>query len=467
MIKDRQPSSRPALGRARACAALALALFSAHSPADEAGIAERTVRAHMDFLAGDALHGRGSGTRDEWIAASYLASQMRAYGLEPMGDDGGYVQSVGIERTQVIGSPRLQAGTLRYEQGAQMLVLDLDVAQVSGSLQKYQPGAAVRPAAVLLMPAAADPRNADGLDAAAIVLWRESPPMRERWESLQHRPLTVGRTRLTGIPADPTPLPPSPVQILLSTAAYDAIAAMPDASSLSFAAETQAVTSRTWNAVGRIAGASPGVRDQVLLLTAHLDHLGEQGGGPDRIYNGADDDASGTIAVLALAEAIAKGPRPKRSIVFALFGSEEVGSLGARYFLQKPTVPLEQIIANLEFEMIGRSDTAVADHTLWLTGWERTNLGPALAGHGARLVADPHPNENFFMRSDNITLAKRGIVAQTVSSYGLHEQYHQPSDDIAHIDFQHMTESIQSMLGPIRWLASAGFKPDWLPGGRP
>jgi aminopeptidase-like protein len=83
------------------------------------------------------------------------------------------------------------------------------------------------------------------------------------------------------------------------------------------------------------------------------------------------------------------------------------------------------------------------------------------------LVADPHPAEKFFARSDNFTLALRGVVAQTVSSFGLHADYHQVTDDISHIDFGHMTESIQSLLAPIRWLADSDFKPDWLPGGRP
>lgn len=448
-------------------AVLCLALVAAHAWADEVVIGERTVRAHMDFLAGDALHGRGSGTRDEWIAATYLASQMRAYGLEPMGDDGGYVQTIDISRTQVVGLPQLQAGPRSFLQGTQMLVLDVNSPQVSASLQQYHPGAVVRPGAALLMPVGADPNNASGLDAAAMILWRESPALKGLWDSLKSQRLTVGRTQLGPQATNLTPVPGASVQILLNTAAYDVIAAMPEASTLSFSTDTQEVISRTWNAVGRIAGSDPALRDEIILLTAHLDHLGERGDGPDRIYNGADDDASGTIAVLTLAEAIAKGARPKRSIVFALFGSEEVGSFGARYFLQKSTVPVNRIIANLEFEMIGRSDQAVADHTLWLTGWERTNLGPALASHGARLVADPHPREKFFMRSDNITLARRGVVAQTVSSYGMHEQYHQPTDDIAHIDFQHMTESIQSLLAPIRWLAGSNFKPDWLPGGRP
>ncbi len=211
---------------------------------------------------------------------------------------------------------------------------------------------------------------------------------------------------------------------------------------------------------------APSVRD-VILLTAHLDHLGGNGTGADKIFNGADDDASGSAAVLELAEALAKGKRPKRTVIFAWFGSEEAGGYGARYFVERPPVPLERIIANLEFEMIGRADKAVAAHTLWLTGYERSNLGPELARRGARIVADPHPDQNFFERSDNIVLARRGIVAQTVSSYGMHTDYHQMSDDVAHLDIAHMTDSIQSMLKPVRWLANGTFKPAWLPGKRP
>jgi Zn-dependent M28 family amino/carboxypeptidase len=164
---------------------------------------------------------------------------------------------------------------------------------------------------------------------------------------------------------------------------------------------------------------------------------------------------------------LAKGPHLKRTVVFAWFGSEEAGGYGARYFVQKPVIPLPSIVANLEFEMIGRPDGSIAPHTLWLTGWGRSNLGPELARHGARLVADPHPEQNFFARSDNITLARLGVVAQTVSSYGLHADYHQPSDELSRIDFKHMTESIRSMLAPIRWLADGNFKPEWQGNGRP
>ncbi|HEY3104356.1 MAG TPA: M20/M25/M40 family metallo-hydrolase [Pyrinomonadaceae bacterium] len=228
------------------------------------------------------------------------------------------------------------------------------------------------------------------------------------------------------------------------------------------------VEATTTNVVGILRGSDPKLTKETILLSAHLDHLGVRAGMPgDNIYNGADDDASGVTAVLELAEALATGPKPKRTVVFALFGSEEIGGYGARYFQEHPPVPIETFVANLEFEMIGRPDSAVAPHTLWLTGYERSNLGPELAKHGARLVADPHPEENFFRRSDNYVLATKGIIAHTVSSYGLHADYHRPSDDLAHVDFKHMTDAIASMVEPVRWLVNSDFKPQWNQGGKP
>src|SRR2546421_4604909 len=231
------------------------------------------------------------------------------------------------------------------------------------------------------------------------------------------------------------------------------------------AAPIEAVTT---NVIGILRGSDPKLSKETILLSAHLDHLGVRANMPgDNIFNGADDDASGVTAVLELAEALAKGKKPKRTVVFALFGSEEIGGYGARYFQEHPPVPVESFVANLEFEMIGRPDSAVPPHTLWLTGYERSDLGPQLAAHGARLVADPHPEQNFFRRSDNYVLARKGIIAHTVSSYGLHPDYHRPSDDLAHIDFAHMTEAIASMVGPLEWLVNTDFKPQWSKEGKP
>ncbi len=226
----------------------------------------------------------------------------------------------------------------------------------------------------------------------------------------------------------------------------------------------------TWNAIGILRGSTR--PDEVVLLTAHLDHLGIAKPDPakpaaDLIYNGADDDASGTTAVLALAHLLAIGPRPARTIVFALFGSEEIGGYGNRAFLQVPPIPLASIVANLEFEMIGRPDPLIPTGSLWLTGYDRSNLGPELAKHGARLVNDPRPKEDFFRRSDNYALARQGIVAHTVSSFGLHKDYHHVSDELKTIDFNHMTDAIASMLEPIRWLADTDFRPTWNAGRKP
>jgi hypothetical protein len=298
------------------------------------------IRGDMSFLASDELQGRGSGTRDEHLAALYAASLFAGFGLEPGGDHGSF---------------------------------------------------------------------------------------------LQKAPL-------------PATLPP---QIARRMAGFAQVSRI-----------------ETWNVVGILRGTDAG--RGAILLTAHLDHLGiGPGKNGDRIYNGADDDASGTTAVIELARVFAATVRPARTVLFVLFGSEEIGGYGNRYFLDHTPVPLDQIVANLEFEMIGRRDPALPRDGLWLTGFDRSDLGPTLARHGANLVADPHPEQNFFKRSDNYSLARRGIIAQTVSSFGLHTDYHQPSDEISRIDFPHMTRAIGSMVGPIEWLAQTAWKPQWLANGRP
>jgi Zn-dependent M28 family amino/carboxypeptidase len=293
-----------------------------------APIKEQNIRAELGFLASDAMQGRGSGTNYERIAAEYIGSQFRQFGLEPGGDTD-------------------SAGNKDYVQ------------QV---------------------------------------------PATERSKA-------------------------------------------------------------TWNAIGVLRGSQPG---EAIMLSAHLDHLGvNESLTGDKIFNGADDDASGSVAVLELARVLAAGKRPRRTIYFVCFGSEERGGYGSRYFIAHSPVPLPEIVANLTFEMLGRPDEKVPGGKLWLTGYERSTLGPELARQGAALVADPHPEQNFFRRSDNYPLALRGVIAHTVSSFGLHTDYHRPSDDISKIDFPFMTRSLNSLVKPVRWLANSTFRPAWLPGQAP
>lgn len=293
-------------------------------------VCARCIHAHMDFLASDVLRGRGSGTQDELIAATYAASELLQYGVEPAGDN--------------------------------------DNQYGNGFIQEV---------------------------------------------------------------------------------------ALPEGK-------------HTWNTVGILRGSDPVLAKQAILLSAHLDHLGV--GKPvngDNIYNGADDDASGVSAVLELARVLASGPRPRRTVIFALYGSEETGGQGSTYFREHPPVPLDEIVANLEFEMIGRRDPMLPGDDVFLTGYKRSNLGPQLAAHGAHLLPNPHTGQNFFQRSDNFVLAKRGVVAHTVSSFGLHADYHKPSDDLSKIDFPHMYNVIGSLVKPMQWLVNSDFKPEWVAGEKP
>jgi len=205
-----------------------------------------------------------------------------------------------------------------------------------------------------------------------------------------------------------------------------------------------------------------------VLFSAHIDHLGTKMTSHGKvIYHGADDDASGVSAVLELARAMASGPPPRRTVLFAFFGSEERGGLGSTYFREFPPVTLSHIVAALEFEMLGRPDESIPKHQLWLSGYERSDLGSELAAHDAPLVPDPHTGEHFFERSDNYPLARKGVVAHTVSSFGVHRDYHQPGDTLAHIDFPHLTEAIEEMIAPAEWLVNSDFKPHWLLGEKP
>jgi hypothetical protein len=221
-----------------------------------------------------------------------------------------------------------------------------------------------------------------------------------------------------------------------------------------------------YNLVGVIRGADPALRNEVVVLGAHFDHVGV--GKPvegDSIYNGADDDASGVATVMAAARALAKDP-PKRTVVVLLTSGEEFGVLGTQWYLERPRFPLDSTVADLQVEMVGRPDTLVGAGKLWLTGFERSTMGEELSGAGIPVVSDPRPEFRFFERSDNIVFALRGIPAHTLSSFGMHQDYHQPSDEVERIDFDHLAQAADLVTRSARVLAD-GPRPAWKPGGRP
>jgi len=223
------------------------------------------------------------------------------------------------------------------------------------------------------------------------------------------------------------------------------------------------------NLVGIVRGSDPTVADEVIVVGAHFDHVGVGAAvDGDSIYNGADDDASGVVAVLEAARDLASGTASRRTVVFALFTGEEVGGLGSRWYLDHPAVPLDQTVAQLQVEMIGRPDSlAGGPGKLWATGYERSTMGVILSTLGVPVVADPYPDQNFFFRSDNVRFAYEGIPAHTLSSYNLHTDYHSPSDDVGRVDFDHLVAAVETVIMAVRALADAPDAPRWVEGGRP
>lgn len=223
------------------------------------------------------------------------------------------------------------------------------------------------------------------------------------------------------------------------------------------------------NLVGIVRGSDPAVADEVIVVGAHFDHVGI--GSPvdgDSIYNGADDDASGVVAVLEAARDLASGTPPRRTVVFVLFTGEEIGGLGSAWYLDHPAEPLEQTVAQLQVEMIGRPDAlAGGPGMLWATGYDRSTVGATLSSSGVPVVADPYPDQNFFFRSDNVRFAYEGIPAHTLSSYNLHDDYHSPSDEIEGVDLDHLVAAVETVIMAVRALADAPSAPAWNEGGRP
>lgn len=441
---------------------------------------EKSVRGHMEFLASDEMQGRGSGTEYERLAGVYFGAMMRRYGIEPAGHLDGkgrptYLQTIDITRSFFVAPPTITfsdaSGEKRLTHGNEIAVIRVSEGKFSLPLQKTGTPSEVRKGSVVLLkwrdgddPRTGSQRAQSLLSAgASAVLVEETPQWRAQWAAIASR--RIGFTEVRDLVGDKTNI------IAIGSEHAAILDGLSDGTIISFGGELgPSEKSQTWNAVGMIKGSDPALSSEVILLSAHMDHVGVRPNAPgdDKIFNGADDDASGCIAVLELAKILAQsGERPRRTVYFAFYGSEEAGGFGSRYFVGTLAFPRENLVANLQFEMLGRPDPKVKSGELWLTGYERSDLGVTLASKGARLVADPHPEQNFFQRSDNFTLARLGVIAHTVSSFGLHTDYHQPTDEIDTIDFTHMTGAIVSMIEPVRWLVNSDFKPAWYEGKKP
>lgn len=430
------------------------------------------LRRHVQLLASDALRGRPMGSAESMLAAEYCAGRLEAAGLEPGADDGTFFQRIPFGRTVYTAPPELR---LRFADGSKLDLVNGAgftfrssgiVSDVGGlrcvlvAAEEDVPAEADRGVALVFDTSAGrtrrwlrDAGHDDGRGFGLIIIPNDKAEPGE--------PEVPGAGRMQRVDATPGPVQAS----VIGEAAARVVSG--ELTSASFVSFGEPELQDDANVVATLPG-SGGAEAGTVLLCAHRDHVGEltlREGQPtpdDIIRNGADDDASGCAVVMEIAEAIASGGRPARTLVIVLVTGEESGFVGSRHYVENPTVPLEQLVAALNFEMLGRPDELVGGTgKIWLTGDGRSSLGPKWRELGVDIKPDGRAEMGFFRRSDNVPFARKGVVAQTLSSYGMHSDYHKVTDEWDTLDYEHMTKASATCLAAVRMLIHGDWAPEW------
>jgi len=482
------------------------------------------LRDYLYFIASDEMEGRRAPSRGLDLTAKFIAMNLSRWGLKPAGDDGTFLQMIELERRKIDPEASfVQVGDTRFDFGSGFLASTVAGAGsgevvyaghgwvIPGkSIDAYE-GLDVRGKVVVIgggLPEGLTRADTSGDDVqraseylaahgAAAMITVPSGRALQRWQRSVDAALSRGSTRVVGL--DPT-RGASVVSITASAALIEALfdgtstsgeAVLAAASGggpmapfalgkpASFEVGVDIETIWTQNVVGIIEGTDPELKNEYVAIGAHYDHVGI--GTPvngDSIYNGADDDGSGTTATLAIAEAFAKGERPRRSILFVWHTGEEVGMWGSRYINENPPVPARQIVTQLNIDMIGRSklpgDTNPANDEL--TGPNEVYvIGPGVQSEELGEILDEvndgylglefnslydtiDHSQRFFFRSDHVNYARNGIPIAFFFS-GVHEDYHRPSDHADKIDYEKMLRITRTIYASAWELASRDGRP--------
>lgn len=441
-------------------------------------ITAEDLRLRVGVLAHDSMRGRATPSPELVEVAEYIADRFESFGLRPGMPDGSFLQwyPITVVRTASDASPSVgftgPDGPTRLRAGADFVATPSGPAtSATGRLRLWRPGDGEAPdEGILLAPvtsgsiagALGSARAAleGGASGAALVLDMSAGFFRRLDEYFREEQVNLG---------EPSAIE-KPVVLVRRGALPAGLASALDRGRIpsgwrgSLATSATVVGERAPNAVGWVRGSDPELRDEYVLFSAHMDHVGV---GPpvdgDSIYNGADDDASGTATILELAEAFASGQPPRRSVVFLAVSGEEEGLLGSRWYTQNPAFPLNRTVAAINMDMIGRNwrDTVAA------VGMEASTLGATAravaADHpelGMTVVGDRWPDENLFVRSDHYHFAREGVPAIFFFS-GLHEDYHGPGDEAHKLDYA-KTARIGRLLYLFgRRVADADERPTW------
>jgi len=467
-------------------------------------ITAEDLHTRLSVIADDSMMGRATPSPGLEMTAQYVADQFRRFGLTPGGENGTWFQRYPLEQRVTL----VDESHVGFMAGGQHVHADFsndarvlrgpaapgelkgEVYLVGGAISAGQidAGAAVGKIVLVVTDHAQGLRNArvqffrvagalrNAAPKGIVLLSNQDPQAFARGVAEQARPSV-------SLPSPTRPASGFPIVEVHDRAAASVLkAAGIDLGAIRSADQTVArtvpgltvgidVRQRTEptsapNTIGILEGTDPQLKAEYLVYTAHMDHIGISPGEVDSINNGADDDGSGTVTVVELAEAFSQpGARPKRSMVFMTVSGEERGLWGSRYFSEHPTIPLDRIVANLNIDMIGRNwtDTVVA------IGKEHSNLGSTLATVNARhpelnmtAIDDIWPEENFYRRSDHFNFARKGVPILFFFT-GVHPDYHQPSDEVDKIDSEKMARIGRLLFYLGQDIANARERPAWNP----
>jgi len=460
-----------------------------------AGISADSLRGHLSFIASDALEGRNTPSPGLDIAAQYIAAQFRRAKLEPAGDQD-YFQTANF----VVSETPMDAFELKLKSGPETISVAKN--QVSFNIDRelkvstpiFKVDYSDKTALAQLKP--------EQIEGKAILT--EIPDLRRVEESRRMETyqtyeqflgkmtelkaalvISIDRNSATGSGAgqgrliDPENRRPMPqflrfpqinVQDQRVFKLYDESKAGLTTAQLSLAISAPAERPvRLRNVIGILRGSDPVLKDTYVLVTAHYDHIGvrrEMSG--DNIFNGANDDGSGTVSVIEIASALASlKQRPKRSIVFMTFFGEEKGLLGSRYYGRHPVFPISSTVADVNLEQVGRTDSSegpqIANATL--TGFDYSDMGQIFKAAGEKTGITVYKHEqnsdSFFARSDNQALADQGVPAHTLCTAFVYPDYHGAGDHWEKIDYANMAKVDRMVALALTMIANNPEAPRW------
>ncbi len=445
-------------------------------------IEEADLRAWVGFLASDELEGRESGSHGYDVASRFSAGVLARQGVKPGGVDGSFFQEFDIIR----GEADEAASSIEVKDaaGAERFALSGDLALGAPREVSWTGGAAfagnghgpegdsrgdydglpVRERIVLVLPTSEwtsfSKRDAEAAGAARVLVVSDDAVRRKLWLGPFARPGFQPPSEKPPAPADlvyvsrkvanrilrPRGLT---VEGLLSAGGKPPCFDLPG-TEVKVEVRYRDTRQRTRNVVGILEGSDPARKAEVVVLGAHLDHIGEHDG---KVFHGADDDASGASGILALARAFSETPRrPARSILFLLFAAEEKGLWGSWYFVEHPTVPLPSLFAEIQLDMIGRNEEVpkvegpeANTNSVHLVGSAGTNkglLGPLLKANRFVGLDFEYDMDMVFGSSDQFNFARKGIPVGFLFT-GLHPDYHQPTDTAEKINYAKMVRILR------------------------